>query len=218
MPPEERDTIAAGAAALGVAADEAQIELLVGYLDRLARWNRVYNLTSIRDRGRMVTHHLLDSMTVVAPLRRMVPGLESVLDVGSGGGFPGAVIAILMPGVEVTCVDAVAKKAAFVQQAAGELGLARLRGVHARVESMRGAAPGVVVSRAFASLEQFVRLTRHLMTPAGCWLAMKGAYPADEIAALPAEIDVFHVEQVAVPNSDDDRHLVWMRMRPPPGG
>ncbi len=208
----ERAALVAGAAALGIDADDAQIDALLGYLGQLEKWNRVHNLTSIRDRGRMVTHHLLDSMTVVAPLRRTLPALRSVLDVGSGGGFPGAVIAILMPGVDVRCVDAVAKKAAFVQQAAAELGLGRLHGVHARVEALRSEAPEAIVSRAFASLEQFVRLTRHLLPPAGVWLAMKGVHPADEIAALAGDIEVFHVEQVHVPGSDLERHLVWMRM------
>ena len=215
MPPEDAvSTLREGAAALGLQADEAQIELLLGYLRQLQKWNRVYNLTAIRDPVRMVSQHLLDSMTVVGPLRRRLPGLASVLDVGSGAGFPGAVIAMLMPGVQVTCVDAVEKKTAFVQQAAGELGLSRLRALHERVESLAGIQPEVIVSRAFASLAQFIAVTRQLMGETGCWLAMKGTLPQDEIAALPDDIEVFHVEQVVVPGLQAERHLVWMRMRP----
>jgi 16S rRNA (guanine527-N7)-methyltransferase len=214
----ERAALAAGAVALGLEVDEVQLDALLGYLRQLEKWNRVYNLTSLRERERMVSHHLLDSMTVVAPLRRVVPHLSSVLDVGIGAGFPGAVIAVLMPGVEVTCVDAVAKKTAFVRQAAAELGLDRLHAVHARVEALRGLAPDVIVSRAYASLAHFVETTRHLMTPAGCWLAMKGALPTAELRAVPSDVEVFHVEQAKVPQQDAERHLVWMKMRASPYG
>ncbi len=212
MPPDS-EQLRRGAEALGVPLDARQSEQLAAYGDLISKWNRVYNLTSLRERERMVSHHLLDSMTVVAPLRRMQPQLQSVLDVGSGGGFPGAVIAILLPGIDVTCVDTVAKKAAFVQQAASELRLANLRGMHARVETLCGVEPDVIVSRAFASLADFVSLTRHLTTPASQWLAMKGAYPASEIAALPRDIEMFHVERAGLPGENAERHLVWMRMR-----
>lgn len=211
MSPDEA-ALAAGAAALGVEVDADRLALLLAYLERLKKWNGVYNLTAIRDASQMVTHHLLDSMTVIAPLRRQVPALQSVLDVGSGAGFPGAVIAMLLPEVEVTCVDAVAKKAAFVRQAAAELGLKRLTALHARVEAIAEPKCQVVVSRAFSSLSVFVASTRHLLDDRGCWLAMKGSFPDREIAAAEAAVEVFHVEQVAVPGLHAERHLVWMRM------
>ena len=150
----------AGASALGLSLDDAMQARLLAYLDLLAKWNRVYNLTALRDPAQMLTHHLLDSLAVVAPLRRHTQGRPArLLDVGSGGGLPGVVIAACCPEVTVTCVDAVAKKAAFVQQAAGQLGLGNLAGRHARVESVHEPFD-VVASRAFASLADFVTWSR----------------------------------------------------------
>jgi len=133
-----------------------------------------------------------------------------VLDVGSGGGLPGVVIAIACPEVAVTCVDTVAKKAAFIQQAAAELGLPHLRATHARVESLRESYD-VVTSRAFASLKDFVTWSRSALAPNGVWMAMKGRQPDAEIAELPADVSVFHVEPIAVPGLDAQRCIVWMR-------
>ena len=195
---------------------------LIEYLELIARWNRVYNLTAVRDPADMLSQHLLDSLAVVPSLRRQVaqarPGDQGqgdrlrVLDVGSGAGLPGVVLSIVEPGWEVTCVDAVAKKASFIRQVAAELGLPRLQAQHARVESLP-ALPGhdVVTSRAFASLVDFVTLTGHLLNPQGCWMAMKGRVPEDELADLPADVEVFHVEQLKVPGLDAQRCLVWMR-------
>ena len=201
----------AGASALGLSLDDAMQARLLAYLDLLAKWNRVYNLTALRDPAQMLTHHLLDSLAVVAPLRRHTQGRPArLLDVGSGGGLPGVVIAACCPEVTVTCVDAVAKKAAFVQQAAGQLGLGNLAGRHARVESVHEPFD-VVASRAFASLADFVTWSRSALAEQGVWLAMKGKRPDDEIAALPAWAEVFHVEQLQVPGLDAERCLVWMR-------
>jgi 16S rRNA (guanine527-N7)-methyltransferase len=139
-----------------------------------------------------------------------------VLDVGSGGGLPGVVLALVEPDLQVTCVDTVAKKAGFIRQVSAELGLPKLRAEHARVEALDASQPyDFVTSRAFASLRDFVTLTRHLLAPGGAWLAMKGAEPADELAALPLDIDVFHVEQLAVPGLDARRCIVWMRPKDP---
>jgi 16S rRNA (guanine527-N7)-methyltransferase len=137
-----------------------------------------------------------------------------VLDVGSGGGLPGVVLAAARPGDEVICVDAVGKKAAFIRQAALELRLPNLRGEHARVEQMSSPPFNLIVSRAFASLADFVHLTTRLRDNEGVWMAMKGKRPDDEIAALPSTVDVFHVEQLRVPGLAADRCLVWMRPRP----
>ena len=200
-----------GAVALGLALDEAMRARLLTYLDLLAKWNRVYNLTALRDPAQMLTHHLLDSLAVVAPLRRHTRGRPArLLDVGSGGGLPGVVIAICCPEITVTCVDAVAKKAAFVQQAAGELGLVNLTGRHARVETVREPFD-IIASRAFASLTDFVSWSRGALAEQGVWLAIKGKRPEDEISALPTEAAVFHVEPLQVPGLDAERCLVWLR-------
>lgn len=200
-----------GAAELGLELGAADVGRLLGYLDQLARWNRVYNLTSVRDPAEMLTHHVLDSLAAVAPLRRFTQS-ESVrlLDVGSGGGLPGVVIAVCCPEIEVTCVDAVAKKASFVRHVAGVLRVDNLTSVHARVESV-GERFDLVVSRAFASLADFATLTRNSLAEGGVWAAMKGRHPGEEIAALPPEIAVFHVEQLKVPALDAERCLVWLR-------
>jgi 16S rRNA (guanine527-N7)-methyltransferase len=190
---------------------------LQAYLDLLARWNRVYNLTALRDPAQMRSHHLDDSLSVVPPLERHAAGRPlRVLDVGSGGGLPGVVLAIAHPDWTVTCVDAVEKKARFVQQVALELGLPNLRAVHARVEQMPPAAADVVVSRAFASLPDFCAWTRRHLAEQGVWLAMKGRHPADEIAALPSDVQVFHVEPLQVPGLDAERCAIWLR--PATGG
>ncbi|WP_293224148.1 16S rRNA (guanine(527)-N(7))-methyltransferase RsmG [Ottowia sp.] len=200
-----------GAAALGLALDEAAQTRLLAYLDLLAKWNRVYNLTALRDPAQMLTHHLLDSLAVVAPLSRHTQGRPArLLDVGSGGGLPGVVIAICCPEIAVTCVDAVAKKAAFVQQAAGALSLDNLAGRHARVETLHEPFD-IIASRAFASLADFISWSRGALAEQGVWLAMKGKRPDDEIAALPAGAEVFHVEPLQVPGLDAERCLVWLR-------
>lgn len=185
------------------------------YLALLGRWNTAYNLTSVRDPAQMRVQHLADCLAVVAPLRRHLGDRASVriLDVGSGGGLPGVVLAVSEPGWQVTCVDAVGKKAAFMRQVAGELALPNLHAEHARVEALRAAPFDVITARAFSSLAELVNLTRPLLAEGGVWTAMKGRRPDDEIAALPAAIDAFHVEPVTVPGLDADRCLVWMRAR-----
>jgi 16S rRNA (guanine527-N7)-methyltransferase len=203
----------------------AQEHQLLDYVDLIRKWNKVYNLTAVRDPVEMLTHHLLDSLAVVAPLRRHTHSRPArVLDVGSGAGLPGTVLAIVCPELDVTCVDTVAKKAAFIQQAAVTLKLPKLRGVHARVEGLKAEAFDIVISRAFSSLIDFVNLTRfHVKQAApdsaagqaaegaGVWMAMKGKHPVDELAALPADVGVFHVEQLDVPGLGAERCLVWMR-------
>ena len=204
----------AGADAMGLVLHEEQIARLLDFMVLLQKWNKVYNLTAVRGSGGMLTHHLLDSLAAVAPLQRHLAqqggaGLR-LLDVGSGGGLPGVVFAICCPGLDVSCVDAVAKKAAFIQQAAATLKLQNLHGVHARVESLPG--PFDVVScRAFAALADFTAWSRQALAPQSVWLAMKGRHPQGEIDALPASVQVFHVEQLAVPGLDAERCIVWMR-------
>ncbi len=200
-----------GLAALQLELDGQQVGQLLDYLALLQKWNQVYNLTSVRDPAGMLTHHLLDSLAVVGPLRRQTGGRPiRLLDVGSGAGLPGVVIAICCPEIRVDCVDTVAKKAAFIQQAAATLQLPNLRGLHARVESL--VEPyHVVSSRAFASLADFVSWSAGALAPEGVWMAMKGKHPAAEIEALPAASTVFHVEQLTVPGLDAERCLIWLR-------
>lgn len=210
-----RAALDAGLAELGLNLPEAQRAQLMDYLGLIGKWTKVYNLTAVRAPAEMLTHHLLDSLAALGPLQRHLKaaGLEeggALLDVGSGAGLPGIVFAIGCPGLQVSCVDTVGKKAAFIQQAALSLGLKNLRGVHARVESLAGPFD-VVSSRAFASLPDFTAWSRQALAPGGVWLAMKGKHPLDEIAALPGDVEVFHVEQLTVPGLDAERCIVWMR-------
>ena len=215
----------AGALALGLHLSDAQVDHLLAYQDLIQKWTKVYNLTAVRDPAEMLTHHLLDSLAVVAPLQGQLAAMRAagalaaeapvrLLDVGSGAGLPGAVIAICCPEVTVHCVDTVAKKAAFIQQVAVSLKLPNLRGIHARVENLTDTYD-VVSSRAFASLLDFVTWSRKCLAGQGVWMAMKGKYPADEIAALPAGVQVFHVEPLVVPGLDAERCLLWLRAARP---
>lgn len=199
-------------AKLALEMPDTQVDALLAYLSLLQRWNATYNLTAVREPTPMLTQHLADCLAVINPLRRVLRvGSARVLDVGSGGGLPGVVVAILNPAAEVTCVDAVGKKTAFVQQVAGELSLRNLRAEHRRVEQLKSEPFDLVTSRAFASLKDFVQLTGSQLAPRGVWMAMKGKVPVDELAQLPTTIDVFHVEQIAVPGLDAERCVVWMR-------
>ncbi len=207
-----RPALRAAIAQLSLDASDAQADALLAYLALLQRWNAHYNLTAVRDPAQMLTQHLADCLAVIGPLRREIGTAPArLLDVGSGGGLPGVVIAILDPQIDVTCVDTVGKKAAFVQQVAGELRLRNLHAQHARVEQMTAASFDVITSRAFASLVDFTRLTRQHLSERGVWMAMKGKSPTDELAMLPKTVDVFHVEQLAVPGLNAERCIAWMR-------
>ena len=207
----EEATLRAGLTQLQLELSDDQIGRLLDYLKLIAKWTRVYNLTAVRDPFEMMTHHLLDSLAVIAPIQRhMTQG--TLLDVGSGAGLPGAVIAICCPAIHVTCVDTVAKKATFIKQAALELKQPNLAGLHARVESI--AQPfDMICSRAFASLPDFTNWSANTLAPNGVWMAMKGKHPKGELAALPQTIDVFHVEQLQVPGLNAERCVVWMRKK-----
>jgi len=210
-----RPTLEAGLTELGLALSATQVDQLLAYQALIAQWNKVYNLTAVRDPAEMLTHHLLDSLAAVPPLLRHTQGqAAAVLDVGSGGGLPGVVLAITCPQLTVHCVDTVAKKAAFVQQVAASLKLPNLSGIHARVESLRadaGQGYDVVCSRAFASLVDFTTWSRAALKPGAVWMAMKGKHPVDELAVLPADVEVFHVEQLLVPGLEAERCIVWLR-------
>jgi 16S rRNA (guanine527-N7)-methyltransferase len=206
-----------GIESLSLNVAEPQQRQLLSYMTLIQKWNKVYNLTALRQAQEILTHHLLDSLSAVSPLLGHIAktkgdanaGIE-LLDVGSGGGLPGVVIAICCPNIRVTCVDTVSKKAAFVQQVAASLRLSNLRGVHARVESLTGPYD-VVCSRAFASLPDFVSWSAAALSDGGVWMAMKGKLPEAEMAALPSFAEVFHVEQLQVPGLEADRCMVWMK-------
>jgi 16S rRNA (guanine527-N7)-methyltransferase len=214
-----------GLEGLSLVLEDAQTDRLLSYLDLVQKWTKVYNLTAIRTPQEMLTHHLLDSLAVVNPLRLKLasPGFGVVagetavqasrarlLDVGSGAGLPGVIVAICCPELVVDCVDAVGKKAAFVQQVALALSLPNLRGLHARAESLTDKY-AAISSRAFASLSDFVAVSEAALAADGIWMAMKGKQPLDEIAALPTHVQVFHVEQLTVPLLGAERCIVWMR-------
>ncbi len=212
-PEDDQARLLAAAAALGLDMTARHAQQLLAYLNLLQHWNRTHNLSAVRERDAMFTHHLLDSLAVLPALRRHLASCSAprLLDVGSGGGLPGLVLAVMQPTWHLTCVDAVAKKCAFIRQAAGELGLHNLNTTHARVETQPAHQADLVISRAFASLVDFTAWTTKHLAATGVWAAMKGRTPADELAALPPEVTVFHVEQVTVPELAAQRCLVWMR-------
>ena len=203
-----------GVAALGLTLSDTQIAQLLGYHALIQKWNKVYNLTAIRDPAEMLTHHLLDSLAIIAPLMRQTSSASvNMLDVGAGAGLPGVVVVICCPQVSVTCVDAVAKKMAFVRQVATELKLSNLKALHARVETLTDKYD-VITSRAFATLLDFVTGSRAALKPdTGVWLAMKAKDTSAEVAELPSDVQVFHVEQLTVPGLDAERCIVWMKLQ-----
>lgn len=195
----------AGIAQLKLDIDETAVVLLLRYLNGLAKWNQAYNLTAVRDMEQMVVKHLLDSLSVLP----FVHG-ESLIDVGTGGGLPGMVLAITKPELAVTLLDSNSKKTRFLKQMAAELGLKNVTVVHARAEEFQGQFD-LVSSRAFATLADMLHWCAHMAKPTGQFLAMKGQLPAEEMAALPAGFAVEKVEDLRVPFLDEDRHLVFIR-------
>ena len=204
----------AGLAELHVSLSDAQVQGLLDYQNLIGKWNKVYNLTAVRDPAEMLTHHLLDSLAAVAPLQKHLQGrclsAPSLLDVGSGAGLPGVVLAICCPSLAVTCVDPVGKKAAFIKHVALALGLPNLTGLHARVETITQPFD-VICSRAFASLSDFTGWSQAALAPGGVWMALKGKHPADELAMLPPNVAMFHVEPLAVPGLAAERCIIWLQ-------
>jgi 16S rRNA (guanine527-N7)-methyltransferase len=216
---------------LGLVLSDEQIQRLLHYRDLLLKWNKTYNLTAIRQPEQALKQHLVDCLGVVGPIQRhlqtveptaaLIESLEKprfrLLDVGSGGGLPGVVIALLLPEVDVDCVDAVGKKAAFIRQVALDLRLPNLTAIHSRVQDMRragvhgGAGYDLIVSRAFSSLADLTQWTEHLIAPTGVWLAMKGHWPTGESTDSGLQPLVFHVEQLLIPGLDAQRCLVWLK-------
>lgn len=206
-----QDALSSGIQALGLDLPADTPERLDAFARLLIKWNKVYNLTAIRDEGQVLTHHLLDSLSVLPALA----GIKRLVDVGSGGGLPGVVLAIARPDLQVDSVETVQKKASFQNQARIELKLSNFRAHHARIENWQPAyapaAPDGIISRAFADLADFVALTAHLAGPDTRILAMKGIYPADEIARIPAGFALEQSIELAVPGLDAERHLLIVK-------
>jgi 16S rRNA (guanine527-N7)-methyltransferase len=202
--------IRAGATGLGVDVTPGQTDQLVAYVRLIERWNATYNLTAVRTLEAMATQHVVDSLSIVAPMRRRLPGIENrILDVGTGAGLPGVVLAIVAPEAVVVCVDSVGKKAAFVTHVAAALGVENLAAVHSRVEAMKAPpAFGFIVSRAFSSLSAFVSSTRHLLAPGGWWMAMKGKVPHEKLSEVASSGARFEIEQLSIPGLAAERCLL----------
>ena len=199
--------LSAGAHELQLALSEVQLAQLIDYLALLAKWNAVYNLTAVRDPQQMITQHLLDSLAAVPAFA----GAKQVLDVGAGGGLPGIVLAIARPDMQVSMIDTVHKKTAFLTQVKAELGLANVTVYTARVEELQVAHKfEVITSRAFAELADFVTWSGHLLQEGGCFIALKGVLPTDEIARLPAGWRASTVQPLIVPGLNAERHLVFI--------
>jgi 16S rRNA (guanine527-N7)-methyltransferase len=192
---------------------------LLEYLSQLMRWNKTYNLTAIRDPDQALVHHIFDSLSLVAPLSQALSlnqtETPTVVDVGSGGGLPGVILAIMLPGVLVTCVDAVEKKTMFVRQMAGVLTLPNLTAQHARIEALKPLQATLVTSRAFASLEDFAQLAGPHVREGGYLVAMKGREPTEESTALQAHTawSAQAIEPLTVPELEGQRCLVWMQRK-----
>ena len=214
MSGEAESVLRAGLATLQLSLSDAQVKVLLDYQTLIGKWNKVYNLTAVRDPAEMLTHHLLDSLAAVAPLQKHLQdrGLTNarVLDVGAGAGLPGVVLAICCPTLAVTCVDTVGKKAAFIKHVALALGLPNLIGLHARVETITQPFD-VICSRAFASLADFTGWSQAALAPGGVWMALKGKHPAEELAMLPPNVAMFHVEPLTVPGLAAERCIIWLQ-------
>ncbi|MDO5058704.1 MAG: 16S rRNA (guanine(527)-N(7))-methyltransferase RsmG [Neisseria sp.] len=204
---DKKQQLQDGLAALGLELTTAQQLLLLEYVALLKKWNSTYNLTALRSENSMISHHVLDSLTLLP----FVKDAKTLMDVGSGGGMPGIPTAICRPDLQITLLDANTKKTSFLQQAVIELGLTNVTVASGRVEAMHDKKVDVVTSRAFAELADFITLTRHLLGENGYWAAMKGVYPYEELEHVPADVEVLKVEKLNVPMLDAERHMVVMK-------
>ena len=204
---DNKQKLQAGLAEMGIALDPARQLLLLEYAALLGKWNAAYNLTALRDESRVISHHILDSLTLLPYVKEA----KTLMDVGSGGGMPGIPTAICRPDLQITLLDANTKKTAFLQQTVIELGLSNVTVATGRVETIYDKKVDVVTSRAFAELADFAALTKHLLNENGYWAAMKGVYPYEEIEQLPANIEVVSADKLDVPMLEAERHMVIMR-------
>lgn len=202
-----KEQLKQGLNAMGLELSTAQQLLLLEYVALLQKWNSTYNLTALRDADKMISHHLLDSLTLLP----YVQGAKTLMDVGSGGGMPGIPTAICCPHLDITLLDSSTKKTTFLQQAVIELGLKNVTVASGRVEAMHDKKVDVVTSRAFAELHDFIALTKHLLNENAYWAAMKGVYPYEELENVPDNIEVYQIDKLEVPQLKAERHMVLMR-------
>lgn len=215
--PTLADVLAAGLNDLSLSQSPAQQQALLDYIALLGKWNKVYNLTAVREPEQMLTQHVLDCLAALPSVKQKCPQQSlALLDVGAGGGLPSVVFAIACPDWRVTAVDTVAKKAAFIQATAHTLGLVNLQAVHSRVELMSGEFD-LVTCRAYASLRDFGESSRHLLKPGGWWVAMKAKLLSEETGDLPPGVSIEKTEPLVVPGLQAERCLVWMRDLRSPG-
>jgi 16S rRNA (guanine527-N7)-methyltransferase len=204
MNEEGRAYLLAGLEALGLDTGLIRVNQLQRFLELMRQWNRIHNLTAIRDELTLVSHHVLDSLSVLPYLHG-----NTVLDVGSGAGLPGIPLALYQPEYHFTLLDASVKRVHFLRHCIVELALKNVSATHGRIEQYTPSTGfDTVISRAFASLADFARSTRHTLAPGGRLLAMKGRYPAQELEALPKELKVYAIHELHVPGMDAQRHLV----------
>lgn len=204
---DNKQKLQKGLAQLGLNLNTAQQLLLLEYASLLKKWNNTYNLTALRHDSEIISHHILYSLTLLPYIQEA----ETLMDVGSGGGMPGIPTAICRPDLQITLLDSNTKKTAFLQQTVIELGLNNVTVAAGRVETIYDKKVDVVTSRAFAELADFVALTKHLLNENGYWAAMKGVYPYEELAQLPAGIEVAATDKLNVPMLAAERHMVIMR-------
>ena len=219
--PAAADAIQRAAAILGLDLESVRLEQLLAYSDLLIKWNATYNLTAVREPQEILSRHIVDCLSIVTPIRRWrsrqaALGRLQLLDVGTGAGLPGIIVAIAAPEIDVTCVDSVGKKIAFVTQAIASLALPNATALQIRVEQMYGRSFDLVTSRAFAPLGSIVESTRHLVAPSGAWLAMKGSLSESEILPIRDAGMVFHVEPVKAPGLNEERCIVWINSKDSP--
>ena len=206
---DNRQKLQSGLKEMGLDLSGEQQDKLLAYVEMLKKRNKTYNLTALRDESQIISHHLLDSLTLPPYLE----GAQTMLDVGSGGGQPGIPAAVCRPDLQITLLDANTRKTSFLQQAAIELELKNVRVVSGRVEAVQGLRADVITSRAFAELADFVNWTAHLLQDGGRWAAMKGVYPAAEIDRLPDSVCVERVDKIRVPQLNAERHMVILRKK-----
>ena len=204
---DNKQQLQEGLQSMGLSLTTAQQLLLLEYVALLKKWNSTYNLTALRDEHTMISHHVLDSLTLLPYIQHA----QTLMDVGSGGGMPGIPTAICRPDLQITLLDANTKKTSFLQQAVIELGLHNVSVASGRVEAMHDKKVDVVTSRAFAELSDFISLTKHLLNENGYWAAMKGVYPYEELEHVPASVVVEKVDKLTVPMLNAERHMVIMR-------
>ena len=204
---DNKQKLQEGLTALGLTLTTAQQLLLLEYVALLKKWNGTYNLTALRDEQTMISHHILDSLTLLPYIEQA----STLMDVGSGGGMPGIPAAICRPDLQITLLDANTKKTTFLRQAVIELGLNNVTVASGRVEEMHDKKVDVVTSRAFAELKDFISLTAHLLNEQGYWAAMKGVYPYVELEQVPENVEIVKVDKLSVPMLEAERHMVIMK-------